>query len=57
MERGGDPLELDRTTEASAALMALAAVADVVIECGTPGRDPFLDSAACWRKIRLWFMR
>ncbi|MEZ5676783.1 MAG: CoA transferase [Thalassovita sp.] len=42
---GRRSLKLDRTTEAKR-LMALAAVADVVIECGTPGRDPFLDSAA-----------
>ncbi|MBY6159144.1 CaiB/BaiF CoA-transferase family protein [Pseudooceanicola nitratireducens] len=42
---GRSSLILDRATE-EARLMDLIALADVVLECGTPGRDPFLDTDA-----------
>jgi crotonobetainyl-CoA:carnitine CoA-transferase CaiB-like acyl-CoA transferase len=42
---GRRSLVVDRTAEPER-LMALAEAADVVLECGTPGRDPFLNSAA-----------
>ena len=42
---GRRSLTLDREAEA-ARLMRLAAAADVVIESGVPGRDPFLDAEA-----------
>lgn len=40
---GRSSLILDREAEAER-LMALVEVADVVLECGTPGLDPFLDT-------------